>query len=316
MNNIRITWYRTPLTKQQLAALMKKSDAKGAIFIFFHLFLLVITGCSSYFFLIQQAWLTAVVFVALHGAFYSFLGWSGAGHELMHNTVFKTKIYNLFFYRLFAFLSWNNPYFFSVSHAFHHKYTVYNQLDQEVILPQNLFIKSWLWALTFNLPLCIRNLKITAENSIGIMRGTWSQVLFPDMHSKQRQKVILWARFMLLSHLFLATLFILSGHWPFVIIFTLAPFIFNWMNIVLAAGQHFGMKPNVNDFRLNSRTIILNPFLAFLYWQMNYHIEHHMYPTVPFHSLKKLHSLIASDTPIPTQGITGLLGEMLAAKPK
>ncbi|MCU7861459.1 MAG: fatty acid desaturase, partial [Candidatus Thiodiazotropha sp. (ex Lucinoma kastoroae)] len=88
------------------------------------------------------------------------------------------------------------------------------------------------------------------------------------------------------------------------------------INIVLAAGQHFGMKPDVNDFRLNSRTILLNPFLAFLYWQMNYHIEHHMYPTVPFYSLKRLHSLIATDTPVPTRGIIGLIREMLAVKQK
>lgn len=310
MSNMKLSWYRTPLSKQQLASLLAKSDAKGATFISLHLLLLTITGYNSYLFLHQQEWLMAAPFIALHGAFYSFLGWAGAGHELMHNTVFKSRHLNLFFYKLFAFLTWNNPYFFSVSHAYHHKYTVFKDLDQEVLLPQKISVISWLWALTFNLPLFIRAVKITSENSLGITRGTWSTTLFPDKDSKQRKKVILWARFMLLTHLLFAAFSILYGFWPLAIIITLAPFIFNWINVVLASGQHFGMKPNVEDFRLNSRTILLNPLLAFLYWQMNYHIEHHMYPNVPFHNLKRLHTLIASDTPAPTPGVVGLLREM------
>ncbi|MCG7945975.1 MAG: fatty acid desaturase [Candidatus Thiodiazotropha taylori] len=310
MRQPRISWYRTPLSRQQLTPLMRKSDLKGGLFIFLHLTLLGITGASAYHFLSQGAWLMGLVSIALHGAAYAFLGWSGAGHELMHKTVFKSKRINSFFYKLFAFLSWNNPYYFSVSHAYHHKYTVHKELDQEVILPQKLSLVSWLWALTFNLPLCYRAIRITTENSLGIMRGSWSDRLFPNKHSKQRQNVIHWARFMLAGHLMLASLFIVSGHWPLLFIITLAPFILTWFNVVLAAGQHFGMQGDVSDFRQNSRTILLNPLLAFLYWQMNYHIEHHMYPNVPFHNLKQLHRLIAHDTPPPTLGLAGLIREM------
>ena len=37
------------------------------------------------------------------------------------------------------------------------------------------------------------------------------------------------------------------------------------------------------------RTVYMNPVLRFLYWNMNYHIEHHMFPMVPYHALPKLH---------------------------
>jgi fatty acid desaturase len=53
----------------------------------------------------------------------------------------------------------------------------------------------------------------------------------------------------------------------------------------------------VTDYRLNTRTILVNPFLRFLYWHMNYHIEHHMYAAVPCYNLNKLHDLIADDLP-------------------
>ena len=31
-----------------------------------------------------------------------------------------------------------------------------------------------------------------------------------------------------------------------------------------------------------TRTVYMNPISRFIYWNMNYHIEHHMYPLVPF----------------------------------
>jgi fatty acid desaturase len=53
----------------------------------------------------------------------------------------------------------------------------------------------------------------------------------------------------------------------------------------------------VPDFRLCCRTVELNPVLRFLYWQMNYHTEHHMYAAVPCYNLRKLHKAILADMP-------------------
>ena len=32
---------------------------------------------------------------------------------------------------------------------------------------------------------------------------------------------------------------------------------------------------------------------------MNYHVEHHIFPTVPYHALPKLHEAIKADCPTP-----------------
>jgi len=37
----------------------------------------------------------------------------------------------------------------------------------------------------------------------------------------------------------------------------------------------------------------------FLYWNMNYHVEHHMFPTVPYHALPRLHEAVKDDCPPP-----------------
>ena len=56
--------------------------------------------------------------------------------------------------------------------------------------------------------------------------------------------------------------------------------------------QHAGLKENCQDHRLNCRTFYTNPVFEFLYMKMNYHIEHHMFPMVPFHRLPALHAAI------------------------
>ena len=49
--------------------------------------------------------------------------------------------------------------------------------------------------------------------------------------------------------------------------------------------------------RLNSRTVYMNPIFRFLYWNMNYHVEHHMFPMIPYHALPRLHEAIKADCP-------------------
>ena len=63
-----------------------------------------------------------------------------------------------------------------------------------------------------------------------------------------------------------------------------------WLAHFFAFTQHAGLAENVLDHRLNSRTVYMNPVLRFLYWNMNYHIEHHMFPMVPYHALPELHA--------------------------
>ena len=64
------------------------------------------------------------------------------------------------------------------------------------------------------------------------------------------------------------------------------------------------------DHRLNTRTVYMNPLLRLLYWNMNYHVEHHMYPTVPFHALPRLHELIGPGCPPPYPSLISAWREM------
>ena len=61
--------------------------------------------------------------------------------------------------------------------------------------------------------------------------------------------------------------------------------------------QHGGLADNVLDHRLNSRTVMMSRINRFIYWNMNFHVEHHMFPMVPYHALPQLHALIKHDLP-------------------
>ncbi len=77
--------------------------------------------------------------------------------------------------------------------------------------------------------------------------------------------------------------------------------------------QHAGLAENVLDHRLNCRTVYMNPIHRYLYWNMNYHVEHHMFPLVPYHNLPKLHALVKDDMPTPYNGLLEAWSEIIPA---
>ena len=86
-----------------------------------------------------------------------------------------------------------------------------------------------------------------------------------------------------------------------------------WHHVMTGLLQHGGLADDVVDHRLNSRTVLMNPLSRFVYWNMNYHIEHHMFPMVPYHALPRLHALIKDDLPRPNSSILDGYREMMPA---
>ena len=76
-----------------------------------------------------------------------------------------------------------------------------------------------------------------------------------------------------------------------------------WHHVLTGLLQHGGLAENVTDHRANTRTVMMNPMSRFIYWNMNYHIEHHMFLMVPYHALPKLHELVKHDLPAPNTSI-------------
>jgi fatty acid desaturase len=291
----KIAWYRSPVDRETLAALNQRSDAKGLLQTVGYLGLLALTGAAAWVAAGRLPWFVLVLILYLHGTFFAFL--LNMFHELCHKSVFKTKALNVFFLQLVSFLSWNNPTFFWTSHQEHHKYTLYPPDDLEVVLPLKLTLGSFLKSAIVNPWDFFGRLKSYTRLSFGRLEGDWENALFPPSAVELRRSLFNWARIQLVGQALIVIVSLASGLWLIPVLVTLAPFYGGALHYLCNNSQHVGLMDNTPDFRLCSRTIILNPFVRFLYWHMNYHTEHHMYAAVPCYNLGKLHEQIMTDLP-------------------
>lgn len=76
--------------------------------------------------------------------------------------------------------------------------------------------------------------------------------------------------------------------------------------------EHAGYQQNP-DQRMNARTVI-NPIQTFIFapHNVNYHIEHHLYPAVPYFKLPELHRLLKSKNVIPDANVYPGYGKVLS----
>ena len=150
----------------------------------------------------------------------------------------------------------------------------------------------------------ISTIVVTVKAAFGIVGSAeipineWLQALHTDQPDEHR-KSMWWSRVLLLFHGSVLVISIVTGLWVLPLLVTFFPFIGNWGAYFVALTQHCGLRDNVPDFRKSTRSITLNPLAEFLYWRMNWHIEHHMYAGVPCYNLKKLYQEIAEDMPQP-----------------
>ena len=301
--SMKITWYRSPVDREVLKRLVKRSDLKGALQALGHLSLAAATGTLVYLLYAHQIWVGFAVALFIHGTVCSFF--MLAGHELGHGTVFKTKWLNRLLLVVYSLLSWHNYHDFAVSHTYHHRYTLHPEADREVELPKTPSLRALylLQLFTINLfggfesqPL----VPAVRSNFRNALRRPffhqWPEDLY-EAHPEHRERSVRLSRITLLFHATVLGVSIATGYWLIGVLVSFSFCIANWLRYLVGVPMHCGLRDNVADFRKCVRTIKLDPVSEFLYWRMNWHVEHHMYAGVPCYHLSKLHAAIKSDVP-------------------
>ncbi len=299
--DLTVDWYRTRIDRKKLKQLTKKSDLRGALQTLGHLGILAGTGAAAYFSVGTLPVVATIAILFAHGTCYAFL--SNGHHELCHRTVFKSRFLNELFLWFIGFISWHDHFLFRASHKRHHVYTLHPPDDLEVVLPIKLEARDILKRAFVNpvgfYQLMARYIRIAS----GRLKGDWEHILFPDSNWKERRNVFRYARLLLAGHAALTAVCFATGLWMIPVLTTFAPFYGGLLQFLCNSTQHIGLTDNTRDFRICCRTFELGPVLRFLYWQMNYHTEHHMYAAVPFYNLRKLHRLIEYDLPPTHKGL-------------
>jgi fatty acid desaturase len=299
---------------------MARSDLRGWLQTLPHLGVFFATGALAYaaFHQIDPGnwyWsvplLLAVLFV--HGTMGPFMGLI-AIHELQHRTVFKSRRLNEFFEKLYAIISWSDFIWYQQSHVLHHQATCQSAYDGEVVLPMRFSLSRpqvWLGLLAWNPSATWARLKVVWRHASGVIQGRWYNQVLPESNPALRRRHQNWARTLLIGHGLLALVFIATGHWFLMVVFTFGTFYCGWLGFLCGLPQHYGLNPDIPDFRYNTRTFTCSWLPAFYYWNMQYHLEHHMYPAVPFYNLPKLRRALLHDLPPAPHGLIATWREML-----
>ncbi len=295
-----IRWYRPKLGREVLADLNRKSDLKAFGQTLGYLGTLIATGTLFVRLALAHSWL-AIPALFVHGACCAFL--INGFHELVHDSVFKTRWLNRFFLHIFSFLGWYNHIGFWASHSEHHRFTLHPPDDLEVVLPQQATLKM---ILKFGI-VDLNGLKWLIPGTIraarGHLGGEWDKYLFTVKKPELRRSFHQWSGIVLAGHAAIAVVSIAAGYWPVAVAVSLGRFFGSGLQFMCNATQHIGLVDEYPDFRVCCRTFELNPILRFLYWDMNYHTEHHMFAGVPCYNLRRLHKLIERELPPTSNGL-------------
>jgi len=292
----RIKWYRPRIEREDLAKLNKRSDFLGFAQTLGYLGILATAAGAAVYSSQYWPWYITVLLIFVNGHFWHFL--INGFHELIHDSVFKTRWLNRFFLRVFSFLGWYNHHHFWASHTEHHKYTLHPPDDLEVVLPAPIDFKAIRKVALVNHRYPYDLLRGKFKTFRGHVRDdAWSNALFPASDPDRRRAFTNWERIVLIGHLAIAATALAFGYWAVLFVITFPKAFGMWLQFYCNSAQHVGLQDKVPDFRLCCRTIYLNPFVQFLYWHMNYHTEHHMFAAVPCYRLGRLHRMIKSEMP-------------------
>jgi fatty acid desaturase len=300
-NRVERTWYSPKIDRKTLKTLMQRSD--GPALWNLGLWLATLGGSA---WLVVMTWATWWVIPAL--VLYGTI-WSSSDarwHEYGHGTAFRTRWLNEFWYQVSSFMTLRESYLWRWSHSRHHTHTYFVGRDPEIQVPRPANV----WRVVGDFVYIFGGWGEMKK----IARHAWGSVS-PDaqdfMPEKEQRKMVWSSRaYMAIFAGAAAWSIVILNPLPFLMI-TMPRFYGGWLHQLCGLTQHAGLDENVRDHRLNTRTVYMNPVYRFLYLNMNYHLEHHMFPMVPYHALPKLHAVIKDQCPPAYTGIFDAYREII-----
>ena len=296
-------WKRIKIDAALLRQLTQREDRRPMRDMSIWLGLMVFFACVTIY-LWGSWWATLPLYA--YAVLYS-TGSQSREHETGHGTAFKTKAYNQFFFELASFMVLRESFLRVKSHDIHHQHTILTDKDPEIVTPVPPNFRALLLNL-FMVERAIRGMTELTTHSLNRLTAKDRQsgrVALPD---GAVAKARLWIAILAGT----AGLSLYLSSWLPVLLIGPLPMMFGGsLRHLFALSQHVGLAQNVYDHRMNTRTIYLGPILGFLYMNMQYHLEHHLYPNVPYYHLPALHEAIKDKCPTAYNGLWPVFAEML-----
>lgn len=295
-------WYKTDIPRPKMKALIARKDGpalRDTAILFAAMLGFAIFGVLLW----PSYW--SMPFWLAYGVLYG-SAMDSRWHECGHGTAFKTRKFNRWLYHIASFCMVRNPVTWQWSHIRHHSDTIIVGRDPEILAMRppalariviNLFGVFDAW----------QGWRLMVLNALGQLDPQEASYIPISEHPKVIRIARIWVA------IYLFTLLASVYFWSLVPLMVIGlPRLYGaWHHVLTGILQHAGLADNVLDHRLNCRTVYMNPISRFIYWNMNYHIEHHMFPLVPFHQLPQLHEAVKHDFPSPNPSMWQAYKEVL-----
>ena len=283
-------WYQSPVPREAMRSLLERRDGPAIRDTLVWFALIGASGYATY--LLWPSWWAALPY-ALYAVLYASTS-DSRWHESSHGTAFKTDWMNNALYEIASFMVMRESTLWRWSHTRHHSDTIIVGRDPEIAVPRPPNLRIF-FSRFFNLQGYPVYFKKILLHSFGRMLPA-ERTFTPE---SEFPKIFFRARIYLAIYLGVIGLAIYTQS-ILPLLFVGLPGIFgSWLIVIYSLTQHAGLAENVLDHRLNCRTVYMNFINRYLYWNMNYHVEHHMFPLVPYHALPRLHQLVKDDCPEP-----------------
>jgi len=273
---------RDALDRQTLQDLSRKSDRAGLLHLAGHL-LVIAASAGAVYATGDALWLKVQVMVFLGFAIDTLFA---PMHECVHGTPFASRRLNrIVGWLTGAAIGWNATYYRRF-HAWHHRYTQDPDNDPELMTPKPRTTWDYVMRLS-GLPYYRDQMKILLRCAFGAIGG---QPFIPARGIGEIQRSAL-LQLSLYGAVAAASVYYES--W-IAVTYWLLPMVMAqpFMRFMLLA-EHTGCSEDRNGLT-NTRTTYCTRPARFLMWNMPFHAEHHLYPSVPFHALPKVHEAVKS----------------------
>jgi Na+-transporting NADH:ubiquinone oxidoreductase subunit F len=300
------TWYASPVPREKMRQLLQRRDWPALRDTIIWFALMIVSGWAGFKLWQAGSWWAAAAFM-IYGVLYASTS-DSRWHESGHGTAFKTDWLNNALYEIASFMVMRESSVWRWSHTRHHSDTIIIGRDPEIAVPRPPAIASLLLNF-FAFPGMPKYFRRILTHSMG--RITPEEKTF--IPESEYGKVIFRARIYVLIYAGVIGLAIWQRSILPLMFIGLPTLYGSWLMPIYGYTQHAGLAENVLDHRLNCRTVRMNFINRYLYWNMNYHVEHHMFPLVPYHHLPRLHELVRPDMPAPYRSLWAAWCEIIPA---
>ncbi|MSP03043.1 MAG: fatty acid desaturase [Acetobacteraceae bacterium] len=206
-------------------------------------------------------------------------------HETMHQTAFASRRANQIVGWLTSAPSLLNAQFYTAFHLAHHRHTQIPGLDPEMLTPPPETPARYA-SRVLGFPFWRLRLHVVFD----CWRGDLSA--YPYIAPAAAPAIVRSVRAMSLVMVGGAIGSALLFGWTTPFLFWIGPQLLGQPPLrAYLLAEHTGCTHD-GDGLTNTRTTLTNPLVRLLMWNMPFHAEHHLYPSIPFHRLPEAHAAI------------------------